>query len=236
MCEKLEMLMRNLKTFSTTRFPNSVRAVFDTLIDDFKTVVMCLEEILENCDNAVSEGKKRADEAKTILRKIKSRSFVLQLSGTSDIYEHFGHITNLCQVVDVLPHERYDNVIKAVEHFYKMLQCINHAECLKQNVEADSSKKKISKCLWPRYHFCLTELEKGKFKDIDIKRDHESKAYFTKLAKKQNDLALSTSVIAITKTKMETLVKILSNDLKKDTFEDETFKTIELTRNVCDVK
>ena len=81
--------MKNLKTFSTTRFPNSMRSVFDTLIEEFKPVVKCLEDISENDANAGSEAKKRADEAKTILRKIKSRSFVLQLSGTSDIYEIF---------------------------------------------------------------------------------------------------------------------------------------------------
>ena len=47
-CEQLDMRMRNLKTFSTTRFPNSVRAVFDTLVDDFKAVIKCLEEIPKN--------------------------------------------------------------------------------------------------------------------------------------------------------------------------------------------
>ena len=48
MCDQLDMAMRNLKVFSTTRFPNSVHGVFDTLIDDFKPVISCLEEIIEN--------------------------------------------------------------------------------------------------------------------------------------------------------------------------------------------
>ena len=236
MCEKLETIMRNLKTFSTTRFPNSIRSVFDTLIDEFKPVVKCLEDISENGDNAGSEVRKRADEAKAILRRIQSQSFVLQLSGTSDIYETFGLIANLCQIVNVLPYERFDNVMTAVKHFDKMQKCIDHAECLKLSEEAGSSKEKTPKCLWPRYHSCLMELENGKFRGIDIKRDHESKAYFTKLTKNKQDIALSTSAVDITKTKMKTFVKRLSNDLKKDTFDEQTVDTIELVRNVCDVK
>ena len=70
MCEQLEMRMRNLKTFSTTRFPNSFRAVFDTLIDDFKAVVKCLE------NDTRTDARKRADDAKGILRRILSKSFV----------------------------------------------------------------------------------------------------------------------------------------------------------------
>ena len=108
MCEQLDKRMRNLKTFSTTRFPNSVRAVFDTLIDDFKSVIKCLEDIVKNGEDGGSEERKRAEDAKSILRKVQSRSFVLQLCGTSEIYENFGLIANLGQVVDMLPHERYD--------------------------------------------------------------------------------------------------------------------------------
>ena len=103
-------------------------------------------------------------------------------------------IANLCQVVDLLPHERYDNVMNAVHYFDKMLQCIDHDECIKVNETVkDNNQNKVLKCFWPRYHSCLKELETGKFKGIDIKKEHESKAYFTKLAKKQSDLALFTS-------------------------------------------
>ena len=42
MCEQLEMRMRNLKTFSTTRFPNSVRA---RLSFSPRTRELCSQEI-----------------------------------------------------------------------------------------------------------------------------------------------------------------------------------------------
>ena len=236
MCEKLDMRMRNLKTFSTTRFPNSVRAVFDTLIDDYKAVVKCLEDIKDGEDSG-SEARKRADEAKAILRKVLSKSFVLQLSGTSDIYQNFGLIANLCQVVDLLPHERFDNVMAAVNNFDKMVKCIDHSECIKlSEKEADENQNKVSKCLWPRYHSALTSLEAGKFKGIDITKDHESNAYFTKLAKKHNDLSISTSAVDICKTKLLTLAKRLSVDLKSGVFEEPTVKTIEMIRNISDLR
>ena len=92
------------------------------------------------------------------------------------------------------------------------------------------------KCLWPRYHSALKELEAGKFKGIDIVKDHEGVAYFTKLAKRNNDLSISTSALDISKTKLLTLVKKLSVDLKKDTFEEPTVKTIEMTRNISDLR
>ena len=116
-CDKLEMRLRNLKVLSNTRFPNSVIAVFDTLIDDYKPVVDCLRDIIANNTGSSKEEKNRSDDAKAILRKVLSKSFVLQLSGTSDIYENFGHIANLCQVVDLLPHERYDSVMRRIGWF-----------------------------------------------------------------------------------------------------------------------
>ena len=185
-CDLLEMRMRNLKTFSTTRFPNSVRAVFDTLIDDFKPVVKCLEDIIENGENNGLEARNRADEATAILRKVLSKSFVLRLSGTSNIYERFGFIANLCQVVDLLPYERYDNVMNGIEHFDEMIENIDHNECVKQReTNLDDNGKSRVKCYWPRYHSCQEQLELGKFKGIPIKNDHETKAYFTKLRKKK---------------------------------------------------
>ena len=115
--------------FSNTRFPNSVRAVFDTLIDDYKPVVDCLRDIIANNTGSSKEEKNRSDDAKAILRKVLSKSFVLQLSGTSDIYENFGHIANLCQVVDLLPHERYDSVMRRIGWFDTMLSQVSHSKC-----------------------------------------------------------------------------------------------------------
>ena len=176
MCEEMDMVMRNLKIFSTTRFPNSVRAVFDTLIDDFKPVVACLEDIIENNTGSSAEETTRRDDAKAVLRKIKSKSFVLGLSGTSDVYENFGHIANLCQKVDILPHERYDSVMRGVDHFAHMLSAVSHSQCQEVIMELKSSGKMDEStsvvCLWPRYHACLEELgSNSAFKGVVIKAE-----------------------------------------------------------------
>ena len=128
-CDQLEMCLRNLKVFSTTRFPNSVHAVFDTLIDDFKPVVDCLRDIIANNTGSSKEEKSRSDDAKAILRNIVKKNCVLQLAGTSDIYENFGHVANICQIVDILPHERYNSVMKNINHLNFMLSSISHDNC-----------------------------------------------------------------------------------------------------------
>ena len=122
MCDYFGMKMRHLKKFSTTRFANSVRSVFDTLIEDFKAVVKCLEDIIS--ENSSSEGRQRANDAKILLNKILSKSFVIKLSGVSDIYEQFGHIANICQIVDLLPFERSDAIFQQTERFRIMIGCL----------------------------------------------------------------------------------------------------------------
>ena len=207
-----------------------MRAVFDTLIDDYGAVVKCLEDIVE-CEDDGSEARKRSDEAKGILRKICSKSFVLKLSSTSDVYENFGMIANQCQVVDLLPHERYDNVMDAVDTFDKMLECIDHTECVK--LQGASNEKK---CLWPRYHSCLEALKNSKFKGVAVKKDFEGKAFFTKLARRQQELNLMTSPADITKSHLEIFLGRLSSDIRSGAFEQKTVEMIEMTRNVANVK
>ena len=232
-CELLEMSMRNLKVFSTTRFPNSVRALFDTLIDVFKPVVNCLRDIIENNKGSSKEEKNRSDDAKAILRKIVNKSFILQLSGTSDIYENFGHVANICQTVDLLPHERFDNVMERIGYFDVMLRSISHDNCKETD---PATNIQITKCHWPRYHACLESLKTDKFMGVVVKPDYESKAYNTKLTKKKNNLELATKVEDVTRSNLSVLVKRLGSDLKNDTFEKDAVEAIELSRNVCDLR
>lgn len=173
MCEILEMTLRNLKNFSATRFPNSVQTVFDTLIHDFKPVFQCVKDMSENHSNV--DAKKKANEASVIIRTIQSKNFVLQLSGTSDIYEIFGLVTNLCQTVNIYPHERFDEVMKAIGLFNNMLTCIELDECIKHHVLLNPNDKKPFKCLWPRYYSCLKELELHQFKGVNIKMNMKLK-------------------------------------------------------------
>ena len=126
-----------------------------------------------------AEETTRKDDAKAVLRKIKSKSFVLGLSGTSDVNENFGHIANLCQKVDILPHERYDSVMRGVDHFAHMLSAVSHSQCQDVIMERKSSGKMDQSssmiCLWPMYHVCLEEFgSDGAFKGVVINSEHET--------------------------------------------------------------
>ena len=63
---------------------------------------------------------------------IQKKSFFLHLSGTADIYEVFGRFVSEVQKVNVLPHERYDNVLKELDQMVVMKTQISHVACLQQ--------------------------------------------------------------------------------------------------------
>ena len=77
-----------------------------------------------------------------------------------------------------------------------MLKCIDHKECIMLE----------NKCVWPRYHTCLEELSGGNFKGIEIKNNFETKAFFTKLARQEENLMLSKNPVDITNKKMDVLI------------------------------
>ena len=114
-CKELEMTLASLTKFSKTRFANSIRKVTINIMKDFEVIVKCLKKIIdEHKDSNIAKDREKAADAKNILKRITNKKFVLQLSGISDVYEVFGKIVNSCQIVDILPFERHDAVMKAV--------------------------------------------------------------------------------------------------------------------------
>ena len=102
-------MLATLTKFSKTRFANSIRGVTFNIRKDYQIIVKCLEKIIqERKDSIFLKEREKAADAKRILKKICTKKFVLELSGISDIYEVFGKVVNTCQIVDILPHERFD--------------------------------------------------------------------------------------------------------------------------------
>ena len=64
------------------------------------------------------------------MKKICNKKFVLEFSGISDVYDVFGKIVNVCQVVDALPFERYDRVNNAVAELKDMVEHMDHSKCV----------------------------------------------------------------------------------------------------------
>ena len=148
-CETMELNMKNLTNFQTTRFANSVRFVFINLRTDYPAVRVAIKNVITSKQNSSdAEQQKKAVEATSILRNINTWEFCLLLSGCGDVYDHYGKFANACQKVNVLPHERYDTAVSIIEKFSTMVKCMNHVDC------------PVSKCLWPRYHEDLGHMEK----------------------------------------------------------------------------
>ena len=66
------------------------------------------------------------------------------MSGCADIYNLYRQLVNVCQQVDILPHEHYDIANVLISKFVKMMEAVNHKDCPPD----DASGKK---CLWPNY-------------------------------------------------------------------------------------
>ena len=112
----------NLVNFSETRFANSKRKVFKNIHYQFGPIITCLEDQIKagednrkNLEAANTDIRKKADKAKELVGKILNLEFLLLLAGLADIYEKYGHIIQVTQMVHLLPHERLDLYNKALE-------------------------------------------------------------------------------------------------------------------------
>ena len=149
-CEDLYVQIKRLTNFQMTRFANSVRFVFINLRIDYSAVRLALVNVIASKENSSAvKGRSKAEEAKCVLRKINSWVFCLSLSGCADIYNVYGIFSNICQEVNLLPHERLDRVQNVIAIFLKMMKALDHSDC-------------PGKCLWPRYHADLLKMESQK--------------------------------------------------------------------------
>ena len=108
--------MATLTTFSATRFANSIKNVTINVRLDYQAINQCLKTIIENLSKKTSEeDRKKLQDAVLLLKASENKQFCLQLSGISDIYEVYGHMANACQIVNLLPFERFDLTSRIVD-------------------------------------------------------------------------------------------------------------------------
>ena len=90
---------------------------------------------------------------------------MLVLSGLADIYSQFGVVVNISQLVHLLPHERFECFMKAVDLFQIMGQSLcDHRKC-----DSLAPEGRDQKCLWPMYHKSKETLqEKNEIRSIPI--------------------------------------------------------------------
>ena len=232
----------NLVNFSDTRFANSKRKVFKNIHYQFAPIITCLEDQVKagednriNLEAANTEVRKKADKAKELHGKILNLDFLLILSGLADIYEKYGHIVQVTQMVRLLPHERLDLYNEAVNSLRNMAHCLNHHNCEQYSLSDDKVK-----CLWPLSpKDKLTYAEEGTIRGLPIRTQHSVPAAGLQVRTRRQTAEVQTrkgeDVVKVTDEKLLKVVKELATRLSKEVYSPEGKVAIEHTRTILDL-
>ena len=122
--------MTKLTKFHMTRFANCVCFVLINLHIDYSAVRLALVNVIASRQNSCAfKDRSKAEEAKYVLRKINCCFLCLSLSGCADIYNEYGIFSNICQEVNLLPHERLGRVQDVIAIYLKMMKALDHSNC-----------------------------------------------------------------------------------------------------------
>jgi hypothetical protein len=166
----------------------------------------------------------KADKAKELIGKIFNLEFLLSLSGLSDIYEQFGVIVQMTQMVHLLTHERMYLYNKSVDNLMSMALSEDHKNCA-QCSEKDAQRK----CLWPLYHVDkLSVKETGTVRDLPIQNKHGVRAGGLVKAGGNTEKKFEEKLLSV--------VKDLAVGLAKKVYSPEVIAIIEETRVVMDLR
>eukprot|EP00112_Aurelia_sp_Birch-Aquarium-sp1_P017083 Seg3933.2 transcript_id=Seg3933.2/GoldUCD/mRNA.D3Y31 product="hypothetical protein" protein_id=Seg3933.2/GoldUCD/D3Y31 len=154
--------------YSETKFTNHCVKLYKQLRKDFPGLIMTLEETQLEKAGGDARDRQKANDAAGIMNQLANRKMVVRLSGMCDIYETFENGVDVLQIVNMLPHDKYDNFFeKCVNKLEKMAAIAQiHELCL-------TLDKHSKKCLWPAYHADIEELNAtGKYRGILLIDDH----------------------------------------------------------------
>ena len=246
-CKELELSLASLTKFSKTRFANSVRFVTINSRKDFQIIVKCLQKIVdenENENSSIGKDRDKAADAERIPKKICTKKFVLELSGISDVYDVFGKIVNICQEVDVLPHERFDKVKAAVAELKDMVEHRDHSKCVESFKKSKDfvgdfpeSGRINGHCRWPCFHLNLSDLKsQGKYRSIEMKKSFGKKSVATRLSTARRTGNVTKDPLNIAETEVVSLAKRFYDDLSQELFENKTVEVVELNNHICALK
>ena len=155
--EELDEVTINLVKTSETRFANSKRFVFTNVLRNLRVIVKCLQDIQNEGRNGKAREREKANEAASLEGRLLNATCLLQLSAAADVYQVYGHLVNVCQQVNLLPHERLEKFDAVVEVMRIMHQtCEDHTQCGEE-------------CKWPFFHKAqMTYASSGEILNIPI--------------------------------------------------------------------
>ena len=135
--------------------------VYTQLKLDYPALVETLKETITLKENSnLSKDRQAAKVLSKLLKTLTSKKFVLELSAVCDIYSVFKHGVNLLQIVNMLPHDRFDQFTsKCVDVLKSMPMYNDHEKCAKDS------------CMWPLLHEDESTLKSSnKYRGINL--DH----------------------------------------------------------------
>ena len=96
--------------FSETRFANYSHLVYSGFVENFPAVMKTLVEVQEAGMGKApsSHAWKKADKCAGLQILVYSLTFLLCLCAICDIYSHYSRSVNVLQIVNILPHEKFD--------------------------------------------------------------------------------------------------------------------------------
>ena len=170
--------------------------------------------------------KAKAAAAKQCIGKLLNVQFLLTLAGCTDVYGQYGKIVNVAQMVNVLPHKRFDLFMKEVSVLHKMAKCLtSHKNCgtlVEENAKV--------KCLFPLLHADKQSLQTtGKIRNIPVIEENPVVAagLLSRTRNMQRQASISQDVNAEEQVKgrLSMLISTLYSGLKDDAFDAEAVTT-----------
>ena len=224
----------SLVGFSETRFANSRRKVYTNIHHEFSAIMTCLEtDIINAIENPDSRAREKGDKAKELKGKILNVHFLLNLSGLADVYEQFGAIVNIAQMVHLLPHERYELYMDAVDMLGNMAECLSdHSKCS----SVIGPPKKV-RCLWSLNHADKkTLIDKSEIRGIPVMSQYGIDAAGLQ-CQTRHQVSTQNQIDAVKKSdaQLDLLVKQIFRGLKTEVYDEESVRVITLTKTILDL-
>ena len=238
-CEELTKLGYDVhfkfpRFYSETKFANYVRLVYGSFREDYPGLVRTFKEVVERLVNGSSEDRKRAKDIASIQGQIFNLKFVIELSGSCDIYNRFGHGINTLQKVNILPHIKYDEFISiVVDGLRQMADSVDPKDC-----PCDKTANS-PRCLWPLLHKDLKEIfDRSTYRGVTIGNlmDSELSTRAGERRAKQNLLLGKADIIQKCLEKLALYSRTLGANLFAKVFQEKDKKLIEAIRVVLDLE
>ena len=241
--------------FSETKFANSAALVYSKFRQAYPALIITLEKVKEDLRTGVSTEREKAKRADEVQGGIMDYLFTLTLSVCVDTYSIYGAISNILQLINILPHEKMDLFNKLLQKLSKMkcffkrevCPCMRITSCDEEvddtvgvkDMELESEGIPSEVCYWPALHKDILEVQvKGKYRGVvlgQLQAEQSRTRVGSKITKQWLKEDTDT-VIKKVYSRADKLVTFLEQGLSEKVYSDENVKMMNHTRRLLDLK